>query len=62
MMPSSVIKRKQAISYMTQEEATKYFANFSYDVIVSMEKRHCVKPGTYTRYANRPEQRPLGTV
>lgn len=61
-MPSGVIKRKQAISCMTQEQSEKYFANFSYDDIVSMEKRHCVKTGTYTKYANRPEQRPVGTV
>jgi len=47
---------------MTQEQSEKYFANFSYDDIVSMEKRHCVKTGTYTKYANRPEQRPVGTV
>jgi len=38
---------------MSQEEATKYFANFSLESIVSMEKRHCVKPGTYTKYASR---------
>ena len=53
VMPSSVIKRKQKISVMSQEEVTKYFANFSLESIVSMEKRHCVKPGTYTKYASR---------
>jgi len=53
MMPSGVIKHKQKISQMSQEEATKYFANLDLERIVSMERRHCVKPGTYTKYAKR---------
>jgi len=50
MMPSSVIKRKQKIAQMDRETAMEYFRPLELDQIKSMERRHCVKPGTYTRF------------
>jgi hypothetical protein len=43
---------------MTPDEARTYFSALTYEKVRDMERRHCVKPGTYFRW--RVPAMPIG--
>lgn len=51
-MPAGVIKQKQRIANMSEEDRKAYFMYMEKDKAARMERRLCVKPGSYTKYVS----------